>query len=256
MTADPFKVARGRGRFKDLTGHEFGWLRIERRLPSPDKKTRWLCSCRCGRSDVVAKVDLLNSGKKRDCGCREKQRVCTIGRRFGALTVTSRLQVSAHNHECQCRCVCGQNLTVSISDLMSRRTLNCGCGSTIKINRPQRERAIQMYQSGMSAAQVGKAIGRSKYVVIEWIRSSGRNPRPHPSKKWNEDQKRAAMKLYASGQSLGAVSKLIGCCSSALARWLKDAGYKMRRRADYTVPKMDGTRPQMVEREDAPAARI
>lgn len=59
---------------KDLTGQRFGRLTVVGRLPSKNKKTRWLCVCDCGQK-TEAKTDHLLSGHTKSCGCLRYERL-------------------------------------------------------------------------------------------------------------------------------------------------------------------------------------
>ncbi len=61
------------GKFKDLTGQQFGRLTAIARLPPHGKNTAlmWACQCECGGSIVVRGTDLTN-GHTMSCGCYRK----------------------------------------------------------------------------------------------------------------------------------------------------------------------------------------
>ena len=53
---------------KDITGRQFGRLKVSHRLGTFNKMHYWLCVCECGRSVEVPASQLL-SGNNRACGC-------------------------------------------------------------------------------------------------------------------------------------------------------------------------------------------
>lgn len=58
-----------KGKFKDLTGMQFGyWTVIERTDNSDDGSSRWICCCRCGNIKTVL-GKFLTSGRVKSCGC-------------------------------------------------------------------------------------------------------------------------------------------------------------------------------------------
>ena len=58
-------------RVTDLTGREFGRLRVIRRAGSnKDGRATWLCICECGEITIKTGKLLLN-GHCRSCGCGE-----------------------------------------------------------------------------------------------------------------------------------------------------------------------------------------
>lgn len=58
---------------KDLTGLEFGRLKVVKRHPENDRtnRPRWVCNCSCGAKTVVA-GSCLASGNTKSCGCFNK----------------------------------------------------------------------------------------------------------------------------------------------------------------------------------------
>lgn len=67
------------GKFKDLTGEQFGRLTVisrapDRIIPSGQHKTMWWCKCNCGNSELKA-VDAysLTHHKTKSCGCIQKE---------------------------------------------------------------------------------------------------------------------------------------------------------------------------------------
>lgn len=55
-------------KFMDLTGQTFGKLTVVSRAASIGGRTRWLCSCECGRESTVDACK-LRSGHTQSCGC-------------------------------------------------------------------------------------------------------------------------------------------------------------------------------------------
>lgn len=66
-----YKIARGKGRPKDLTGHRTGRLAIQYRLPERiSGRIVWRCICDCGNACQVTSNQLLHKTKPtRSCGC-------------------------------------------------------------------------------------------------------------------------------------------------------------------------------------------
>ena len=54
--------------FKNLTGLQFGRLKVIKRGPNNKDKTRWICECECGHTTLSYTHSLL-SGKTKSCGC-------------------------------------------------------------------------------------------------------------------------------------------------------------------------------------------
>lgn len=51
-----------------MTGLVFGRLTVLYKLPPPNRKTVWMCLCKCGKQ-VSARASALRCGDKRSCGC-------------------------------------------------------------------------------------------------------------------------------------------------------------------------------------------
>lgn len=53
----------------DLSGQEFNFLTAIKKVPcGADRKTRWVCRCRCG-NEIVVLVKRLFNNKTKSCGC-------------------------------------------------------------------------------------------------------------------------------------------------------------------------------------------
>ena len=64
--------------FKDLTGQRFGKLtikgRAESKIDSSGRfRTRWLCDCDCGNTNIIVLGDYLQRSKTPSCGCDSKK---------------------------------------------------------------------------------------------------------------------------------------------------------------------------------------
>lgn len=105
----------------DYTGLRFGRLTALERLPeTQDRYALWRCRCDCGGECVVS-TRQLSRGSVKSCGCDAPEDL--TGRRFDSLTVVSRVGAKRY----LCRCDCGQELTVSASDLLRGHKKSCGC---------------------------------------------------------------------------------------------------------------------------------
>lgn len=60
--------------FIDLTGHVFGRLTVDRKVPG----RKWLCVCECGQVKAVRGTD-LKRGRTQSCGCLHMERITTHG---------------------------------------------------------------------------------------------------------------------------------------------------------------------------------
>lgn len=61
------------GKFKDLTGKQFGrWTVIKRVENNKHGGTQWLCKCQCGKKKIVLGSSLL-MGTSKSCGCLQRE---------------------------------------------------------------------------------------------------------------------------------------------------------------------------------------
>lgn len=127
----------------DLTGETFDrWVVIgkaeNRTYRSGFSVRQWLCRCSCGTEKPVL-ASSLRQGKSRSCGClrqsnpnRASQAVDRTGSVFGRLEVTGRdddwiEEGGRVRIRWKCRCQCGNEVSVSLDNLLGGRTRSCGC---------------------------------------------------------------------------------------------------------------------------------
>lgn len=69
------RVSSGEKNIKDLTGHRFGRLTVQKRYEKQKNRRRveWECICDCGQRVVVEGLNLA-SGHTQSCGCLQKER--------------------------------------------------------------------------------------------------------------------------------------------------------------------------------------
>lgn len=65
-------------RFIDLTGKEFGSLKVIHRAENIKSHTAWLCECECGNIKAI-RGESLKSGRTVSCGCYNKNKNLTHG---------------------------------------------------------------------------------------------------------------------------------------------------------------------------------
>lgn len=123
--------------FKDLTGQKFGKLTIKGRAeskidPSGKPRTRWLCDCDCGNTNIIVLGDYLQRSKTPSCGCdarksrMEKNRTNNIGEKYGRLTIVDIIW-DVHPAKAVCKCDCGNDYIGVKADIVSGHTQSCGC---------------------------------------------------------------------------------------------------------------------------------
>lgn len=109
---EPISEKPTHGNFKDLTGHQYGRLRVlylsSGRTPAGNR--RWHCRCECGAEcDVMPGA--LRSGGTQSCGCLHRERVSKFrdltGQRFGRWEVISiPADRESYDYRVECRCEC------------------------------------------------------------------------------------------------------------------------------------------------------
>ena len=126
----------------NLTGSRYGCLTVIKEVDQIKTKRRWLCKCDCG-NEVIALMDSLRSGNTQSCGCYKSEKISETnlndlsGKRFGKLDVIERFESRSDLRTSYwlCQCACGNQTTVSSSNLKSGVTRSCGC----LINKRSRE---------------------------------------------------------------------------------------------------------------------
>jgi hypothetical protein len=69
-------------RFKDLTGHCYGDLVVQRRAENQGKRILWECKCVCGNSTTTS-GDRLVAGKTKSCGCLRSKTGIENAKKYG-----------------------------------------------------------------------------------------------------------------------------------------------------------------------------
>jgi hypothetical protein len=137
VSTDSFVVPAKSRALQDLTGRQFGYLRVIRRFGiSKSNKVTWLCGCECGDTCVAAGNN-LRYGHQTSCGCRTKNKLRNLqGKRFGRWTALSKVNHRKSSGRRQtlvywvCRCDCGATKEVRSSALIRGDSRSCGCLKT------------------------------------------------------------------------------------------------------------------------------
>lgn len=61
------------GNFIDLTGQEFGRIKVLQRAPNDGERIMWLCKCNCG-NEIVIDGKHLKCGYTKSCGCLRREK--------------------------------------------------------------------------------------------------------------------------------------------------------------------------------------
>lgn len=119
------KEIASKNKFKDLTGQQFGRLKVLSLNRIENHNSIWNCECECGNTINVIGSN-LTSGGTTSCGCSRIKDL--TGQQFGLLTAIRPLKernVSSVMWECKCKC--GNIIKVSSNNLVQGFTSSCGC---------------------------------------------------------------------------------------------------------------------------------
>ena len=159
---------------KDLTGQKFGRLTA---LKPTEKRKRgvvvWQCQCDCGNLIQTTTTD-LTCGRKRSCGCWEKQHKQSFGQRTKKLNTKDRTgkrygrlvalypteKRAGTNIIWHCKCDCGKEIDVDGSQL-GTKIFSCGC---LRRDMAREKGLAQM--KDLTGQQFGKLTVLS-YVLVE-----------------------------------------------------------------------------------------
>lgn len=124
------------GKSKNLIGKRFGKLVVIEKMDYKiNNSIIWKCKCDCNSNNSITYVptNILNSGRKKSCGClTHTERFDDLtNKKFGKLLV---LYNTGKNdgHRCRiwhCRCSCENHTEIDVSsyNLKSGKTKSCGC---------------------------------------------------------------------------------------------------------------------------------
>lgn len=112
---------------KDLTGSRVGILLLLERKRE-NNRTYYFCRCDCGNEKWI-RADMLGEDKTNNCGCSKSYKFRDLtGEKFGRLTAIKVVGSSVNNgHIWECQCDCGNYKDISMSALVTGKTLSCGC---------------------------------------------------------------------------------------------------------------------------------
>ena len=115
-------------KIRDLTGQTFGKLTVVNFAGSNKRShAMWLCKCECGNKKTVA-GNKLTSGNTKSCGCIARTFKDLTGQTFGKLTVVNFAgRDKWGNRTWLCKCECGNEKTLTGSNLTTGSTKSCGC---------------------------------------------------------------------------------------------------------------------------------
>ena len=124
--------------FIDLTGVRFGRWTVLHKDPEMTKikgRIYWICQCDCGTIRSVC-GELLRNGHSKSCGCYKSDVIHDMcfkdltGQIFGRYKVKEwqkEKSLKAKETYYLCECECGTIKSVRAADLVTGKTLSCGC---------------------------------------------------------------------------------------------------------------------------------
>lgn len=83
-----------------------------------------------------------------------------------------------------------------------------------------REYAVKLYQSGLSAIQVGQKMGRNPTTIYTWLKKAGVERRATPSTP--KETRVAALEMHANGATDAEVAKHFGVSTGTISKWRSD----------------------------------
>lgn len=119
--------------FEEYIGKKYGKLTITSYFGQKKSGTPIFCvTCECGNTYLKVGLDMLESGKTKDCGC-SKRNIDLIGKKFGRLLVVSKTNERIRNHIVwECQCDCGNVFYAQGQYLKDGSIVSCGCISKEK----------------------------------------------------------------------------------------------------------------------------
>lgn len=122
----------GTKRRKEKIGDKYGKLTITDIIYNYNgtKRTKFICDCDCGKTNILKDASSVRSGHIRSCGCVKgvSRRKNALGKKFGYLTVIEEIFLKdTYSHKLKCLCDCGKEVILNRRDVMTGHTLSCGC---------------------------------------------------------------------------------------------------------------------------------
>ena len=116
----------GCSRIVNRVGEKYGMLQVDEMLPGyRDGITYASCTCDCGNSGFITRINGLISGTTKSCGCIRTPNL--IGRRFGRLVVEKQINSITPQRRWLCKCDCGGSTEALSYWLTSGHVKSCGC---------------------------------------------------------------------------------------------------------------------------------
>lgn len=117
----------------NLTGKQFGNLKVLSKAQSKNGRTMWNCRCGCGKEIEVLASNLVR-GNSKSCGCLKEKYISEAkteditGKRFGKLLVLRKSDRKSKNSYWICECECGTVKEICATALRNGQK-SCGCSA-------------------------------------------------------------------------------------------------------------------------------
>ena len=145
-------------------GKKFNLLTVESIAPQDRKcgnKTQYLCTCDCGKKDVLAIPSQLANGGKKSCGCLKfgekpvSERNNLAGKVFNELTVIELSNDKRKGKEAlkhwKCLCSCGNTVILPGSVVKNGLTKSCGHLKHVGYNKKDGKFRTKVYSAWKNA---------------------------------------------------------------------------------------------------------
>lgn len=143
-------------------GKQFKYFTLLEKTTEQEKHGNflWKCQCKCGNIKFLTTSEASN----KSCGCAQikaHESTSLVGKKFGRLLVTERLESNGRNRNYLCRCDCGKEKIMLSGHIGGKSgAKSCGCLA--------REYGIEKLEEGVAAFN-------SLYITYKNNASSRRN---------------------------------------------------------------------------------
>lgn len=165
-----------KGKFKDLTGKQFGKLTAKEIVRIENFGTKgdipiWKCECNCKEHNIIeVRRDYLVDGIVRSCGCLRHEQPKTFKdlteKRFGMLVAKTHFRKNNRTYW-NCECDCGNTAVVSAYSLRSHKTMSCGKHGIAGAGSKE-EKEIKKYieSMGHKTVKAKKILGKKEIDIL------------------------------------------------------------------------------------------
>ena len=156
-------------KYKIQVGQKFGELEVidvDNTIKNEFGHIKYLVQCSCGNIKSIERGHLL---KAKTCG---KDHVNIIGQNFGMLKVIQKCNYNINNQKYNfiCKCECGKEIEVIKCNLISGRTLSCGCyNSALTIERHKEYRRSKGYDENIFLNDITNTLRNNTSALVKHL---------------------------------------------------------------------------------------